>query len=232
MEKEDTVPMTLKNLLNSSVSIHGEDLLDKQKFSIYLKNLTEEIKSPSLLVTASQFSKRYSHSLLIRTLFEMTVNKRKIETSLENIFIEPTNDQYLLKVQFKNLTDINRIYDADSLLRDAILVDLFKNNITKVWNVLSKLSGLPLQILWENTAIYFFWLYEKHLIDEGIEQKRINEDFSYILSSSEEIFGTSNHPFLPFYSTKNDGEVRRRKTCCLRYKLLEGNLSCPNQTKK
>ncbi|WP_134704908.1 IucA/IucC family C-terminal-domain containing protein [Ammoniphilus sp. YIM 78166] len=212
-------------------SIDAVGLLERQGCVSYLDEVSSLIGSPSKMVTASQFSKRYSYLTVIPSLYALTVFNKGLDLSIENIHIESVyqDQNWLPRVRFAHLQV------ANEPKREEVLETLFAKNLSKVWRSLSETVGISYSILWENTAIYVYWFYEKRMEQEGNPQVnlRIQEDFQYLIHEAPaSLFGEKENPLAKFYS---DPGNRTRKTCCYYYQLSSHHdycSTCPKVRKK
>lgn len=216
------------------LSISSIDLLDEAKCVDYLDKITDLIQSPSRKVTASQFAKRYSFLTIAPSLYAVTMLNKGLDFSVENCHVESTfldNNTWLPKVR---LTDGNVTLPSEGnrdVWRDQVIKSIFAGNISKVWHSVSKAANIPISILWENTAIYVYWLYEKRIED--------HVDFQYLLNEAPaSLFGEAKNPLTRFNSPKcefpsSNQPVRIRKTCCYYYEVSPDQQSycktCPRR---
>ncbi|PFP30061.1 hypothetical protein COJ96_07670 [Bacillus sp. AFS073361] len=235
MDKLLTVNQLEKYRFNPNLqdTFNVADLLDETYLKDFLKNLSVTIGAPSEKIAASIFIKRYAF-LAVMTLYSMTALNKKLNVSLDNIKMEAA-------VQGKDWLPGISLKDADlqdwdgnnrTEWRSRVLRDLFANNIYRLISQLEKTVGISKLILWENIAVYLFWLYETELKDDH----QAAEDFRYLISEAEgKLFGRYNLNPLPKYFAEKtyleewDTEVRVRKTCCLTYQLPAGKRckTCP-----
>ena len=91
-----------------------------------------------------------------------------------------------------------------------------------------------MEILWENTAIRVYSLYEKKMGEGKSEQEklRIQKDFEYLIHEAPaSLFGETENPLAKFYGPKtkisfSNEPVRIRKTCCFYYKVSQNEKYC------
>ncbi|NHC39309.1 siderophore-iron reductase FhuF [Bacillus sp. MM2020_1] len=204
-------------------SFNVTDLLDESFLKDFLKNLSSAITAPSEKVAASIFIKRYAF-LAVMSLYAMTAWNKKINVSLENIKMElpEQGKDWLPGIALKDAALQDWDGNDRSEWRASILNDLFANNIYPLIFQLEKTVGISKLILWENIAVYVFWLYETELKDYD----RAAEDFHYLISEAQgSLFGSYNlNPLQKYFAEKTyleecDAEVRVRKTCCFTYQL-------------
>jgi ferric iron reductase protein FhuF len=89
-------------------------------------------------------------------------------------------------------------------------------------------ANIPLSILWENTAVRIFSLYEKRFGHEGNSKtrERIEGDFAYVITgASGSLFGEKENPLTRFF-VASEKPVRFRKTCCFYYRISADGSCC------
>jgi siderophore-iron reductase FhuF len=214
-------------------SFHVEDLLDEALLKEFMKNLSHTLGAPSEKVAASIFIKRYAF-LAVMSLYAMTALNRKLNVSLDNVKMESAEQgkDWLPGISLKDVTVQDWDGNDRSEWRANVFKDLFANNIYPLISQLEKTFGISKLILWENIAVYLFWLYESELK----ENEQVAEDFRYLISEAEgQLFGRYNlNPLQKYFAEKTyleewDSEIRLRKTCCFTYQLPAGKRckTCP-----
>lgn len=230
----------------SELSIAVSDLLDKEKLTSYLSKLQETIDAPDQKVTASMLVKRYGFFAVL-SLYSMTILNKQLNVSLNNVFIE-TDENKEISVWLPNfrLQNLECCVAEDNRMgwRDKYLKSLFSEHIQVIIDVLSRETKISKLILWENIAIYIYWLYEMLLEEERFDMYKtiIEDDFNYVVGNANGyLFGPDNrNPLSRYFSkktyhTEHDKEIRVRKTCCLYYQTTSQNdhcLTCPLTCKK
>lgn len=209
------------------------DLLEDKYLKSFIGNLTATIGAPNEAAAASIFMKRYAF-LAVQALYAMTVWNKKLNLSTENIMMErpePGKD-WLPAFRFFNPTVQEREGEDRTVWRKEVLQELFAENIDPIITKLEKTFRISKLILWENVAIYLFWLYETEL--QGSSQA--NDDFNHLLFEAKgAVFGTfKGNPLQKYYTEKSfveeyGTEIRTRKTCCFTYQLPAGKRckTCP-----
>lgn len=221
--KENDLSALQKYRLTSETdkSFNVGNLLDKT-FSIdFMKKLAFSIGSPSEKTAASIFIKRYAFIAVI-SLFAMTTGNKKMNLSLDNIEMEEAERgiDWLPMISLKNpsIEEWNG-QDRDEW-RKGVYRDLFANNIYPIIEHFEKTFKVSKLILWENIAVYLFWLYETELSDN--ENPNVRSDFNFLIKEAEgNLFGKYHlNPIQKYYSDKHPrDEIRMRKTCCFTYQL-------------
>ncbi len=203
-----------------------EDLLDEALLEDFFEKLTSIIGAPSSKAAASIFMKRYAF-VAVMSLYAMTVWNKKMNVTLCNINMEAPapGKAWLPAFSFKDLALEEWEGAGDRAeWRDSVIENLFAKNIYPLIAQMEKNFGISKLILWENIAVYLFWLYETEIRD--IE----NDDFRYLLFEAKgPLFGRYKlNPLQKYYSEKTE-EVRIRNTCCFSYQLPAGKRckTCP-----
>ncbi|WP_147534600.1 IucA/IucC family C-terminal-domain containing protein [Bacillus marasmi] len=240
MVNEITVPEIIQQLrkyrfqaeLNDSFEVAA--LLEEEFLKDFIENLTMMIKAPSVKVTASIFMKRYAF-VAVMSLYAMTVWNKKINVSIDDIFMQnPEHGQdWLPSFSIKNGADSGEEWSGHNRKewREKVLHELFAENISLLIDQFEKTFKISKLILWENIAVYLFWLYEAELKDV-VNPNKI-EDFRFLIFEAEgKLFGHYKvNPLQKYYSKKkniaaSDEEIRIRKTCCFNYTLQGASKNC------
>ncbi|MGE7664500.1 IucA/IucC family C-terminal-domain containing protein [Ureibacillus composti] len=219
----------------SALSISLDELLNEQKLLSYLEQVKTKIGSPNLKVAASIFMKRYSF-LAVIYFYGISVWNKKLDISFQNVSLQSVEaDQWIPQFYFHHLHTELANENREVLLEKWIQF-FFSENATVLISNLSKVTKQSELILWENLAIYLFWLYESVLVKIENEEElrtRAKEDFQLIVNGSAGLlFGNDqDNPIKRFYCDKrcladSQEEVRVRKTCCLTYLLDGGCKTC------
>ncbi|NYE03742.1 siderophore-iron reductase FhuF [Bacillus niacini] len=202
-------------------SFNVAKLMDKTFALDFMRNLAYSIGSPSERAAASIFIKRYAFIAVI-SLFAMTAANKKLNLSLENIEMEEAErgKDWIPMISLKD-TSIQEWNGQDrDEWREGVYRDLFANNIYPIIEHFEKTFKVSKLILWENIAVYLFWLYETELKES--ENPTVLSDFRFLIMEAKgNLFGEYNlNPIKKYYSKKNPpDEIRMRKTCCFTYQL-------------
>ncbi|PLS02630.1 siderophore-iron reductase FhuF [Neobacillus cucumis] len=212
-----------------------KDLLKDEYLKDFLKKLTAILGAPNEKATASIFIKRYAF-VAVMSLYTMTAWNKRLDVSLSNIKMESpkTGEDWL--PSFSLVNDKLQPWDGTKRphWRQDIVKSLFAENLELLIRKLEKTVGISRLILWENIAVYLFWLFEKELKDHP--SAHVLDDFNYMLFQAEGgLFGTyKRNPLLRYYGMKTNmvewnEEVRIRSTCCFSYQLPAGKRckTCP-----
>ncbi|MEQ6390644.1 (2Fe-2S)-binding protein [Bacillaceae bacterium S4-13-58] len=226
----------------SEESISIKQLLHERTLLMYLHQIKNDLGTDSLYVAASQFMKRMGYVLAVPFLYSMTILDKKLTIHLlDSLIVSKTVKQtWMPNLYIPNDSLLNTLSTNRSHNRKEALDELF-GTIALMIDKLAKVSSVPKSVLWENVAIYVYWLYKKKLKEEEflVYQDQMEQDFSYLLNEIPgHIFHQSKNPLQYFYAQKpqNDeksSQPRVRKTCCFYYKTTQSNGSfcggCPKK---
>ncbi|WP_034743767.1 IucA/IucC family C-terminal-domain containing protein [Halalkalibacter wakoensis] len=214
------------------------DFFDQKNLSSFLESVQNELQAPDLLVAASVFAKRYSYLVVVPALFTFSFLNKRLNMSVKNLRLLPSvaENKWLPRIfiddQQALLCDNETEREAN---RNQLLETIFAHHLSPLWDKLSVLSKVPQHILWENTAVYLFWVFESLLSRSDLtasERDLIQSDFDYIIyEANARLFGcfTNDNPFELYLSPKKKiggQNIRIRKTCCFSYKLSEDCKMC------
>jgi ferric iron reductase protein FhuF len=218
------------------VQIDFRPFMDPATMGVYLKKFNKGLKAPDLKTAASVFMKRHAF-LAVLYLYSMSAFNKKLDVSPENIILADAikDGLWLPEFYLKNKsTQVCPAGQRDEWRAEAVR-HLFVDNLFPVMDAISKSAKISKLILWENVAVYIFWLYEKILSQtEDHEVKvRAAEDFSFLVENAPgKLFGRyNNNPIAiyysePVYQEETDSYIRIRKTCCFSYMLKEKGSYC------
>ncbi|MDL4842147.1 IucA/IucC family C-terminal-domain containing protein [Aquibacillus rhizosphaerae] len=222
---------------DSMDSFSSRNFIDEVKCNTYINWLTKLLKSPSRAITASQFSKKYAFLVVAPSLYAMTMYNKSFDVALDSCSIESKRNSTIWKTKLR----LNHLYVTEPLYkkrnqwRDLVITNIFANNIEPILRMLHKVTGISKDILWENTAIRVFSLYEKRIgkVDCNYQQReRCQEDFDYIVNQAPgHLFGEHENPFQKFYGSRTidlskKAPTRIRETCCYYYKVSKNGNYC------
>ncbi|MEK5164598.1 IucA/IucC family C-terminal-domain containing protein [Paenibacillus sp. FSL R5-0527] len=213
---------------NRTFSIPYADLLDSEKSLAYFRGVKGIFETDSELAAVSLFAKRYAFLVVAPGLYAMSCLNKGLNLALENGWIESSyrGQAWLPKARLLDLQVSVPGEGQRSEWRDRVIETMFAGNLSRVWTAMSKAAGISKALLWENTAIYVYWLYEKKFTEEGVspeQKRRMEEDYRYLLyDAPPRLFGEPRNPIKKFNSPKvikaeSDSPIRMRKTCCLYY---------------
>ncbi len=219
----------------SPLSLQVINLLDENRMKEYLDILGSHIEAENYKAAGSIFIKRYAF-LAVLYLYTMTSRDEMLSISFEDISIETDvqAEVWLPRFYFSRLESVSAGPNRD-LWRKNCIEALFKEHVYPIITCVAKVTRISKLILWENIAIYIYWLYETYFFQAEIEDElleRAKEDFQFIVLQAEgKLFGDYHeNPLKRFYKEKTYNErvkkeIRQRNTCCFAY-LTKSNKNC------
>lgn len=223
-------------------SISYLTLIDPLQIKDVLEKTRKKLGAPNQRVAASLLMKRMAFYAVIH-LYAMSAMEKRLIVDVKNMkLIDNESTDLWLPEFYLGPFKIEKIGENRIHLRDEVIHEVFSKCLNPLVLLLSKDKRLSKRILWENIALYIFWLYEKVIGAVNIESK-VAEDFTYIIHEAPgELFGSyKNNPITEFagkqiYIEEAGEEIRIRKTCCLSH-LLKGSeksmcKTCPLNKKK
>lgn len=211
-------------------------LLEPGSCTAYLDGLAARLGTDSRPIAASMFAKRHAAIAVMPYFHALTCYDKALELTFESMRLRSgkhwldgiTFDLPLRAVPCTERREAWRSHAAESLIR---------HHLSSLWQSLSSCSGMPMAIMWENTAVRIYSLYEKKLRTSGkASAARIEEDFWFLLHElPAEAFMQRRQPFSHFYGdgappeeARNHGSAgtRTRLTCCLYYRVSKGGEYC------
>lgn len=242
------------------------DLLDASACAIYLDRLSELHDFSSRKVTASVLAKRYGFLIVSPALYAMSVYNKTLKVEIVDCSIRSdfVKDTWLPRLHLNRLlvTEYNKetgyssekehgarghgVADQRHAWRDHAIGQIFAKHLAPIWRSVSAVASIPRTVLWENTAIYVYALYENRIRQElnGGDRLQIEEDFKYLTCEAPaHLFGERQNPLARYMgSTRTQctpmtsvsaasidtvQAVRVRKTCCYFYQMKDKGGYCP-----
>jgi ferric iron reductase protein FhuF len=192
----------------------AERLLSPGEMEWYLGKLAAELDAP-IHAAGSLFIKRYAF-LAVIYLYSFTAENRRLDVSYSNVSVVSAykNEMWLPGFYLKNAESFQAEADSREELREHCFHALFSEHMQTMLERVSQASGVSRHILWENIAVYIYWLYESVLADGPDELKsRGADDFACLLAWPGRRFGMKDNPFKKYHHPEKG--ARMRKTCCL-----------------
>lgn len=218
----------------SFLLLSARDLLKREPCLTLLLKWSDQMQTDTA-VAASQLAKQYSFSVALPALYAMSALNERINFSLDNVLIHiGTQDQTSFELHLRDWETISLQGDR-GVKREQLLKTLFTHHISPLWNHLQQLTGISRFVLWENLAVYVYWLYEEKLnMNETGADSFARDDFHHLLFNVPSgMFQEKIQPLKHFYhppdrSSGSEKPVRFRKTCCLYYLTNAGRKCCSN----
>lgn len=220
---------------NDELSISIDSLMNDGLVT-YLHKVKIEIGAANDKVAGSMLIKRYAF-LAVIALYTMSKYDRKLNVNPNNLTLVSSyaDGLWLPKFYFVD-QNFEAIVGNREHFREQYVRDIFANHIFLLIDLVSKTTNISKLVLWENIAVYLFWLYENVLSADKEQNEWIEKDFRYIFYEAPgNVFGTyHNNPLTKYdsekiYNLATEKFIRARKTCCFSYQLESGKRcsTCP-----
>ena len=207
-----------------STSVSIGTLIHSDNMKTFLEDVQAEIQAPDLNVAASVFMKRFAFVAVIY-LYALSSWNKRLHFNLDSLYLQSSKREgnWLPEYYFNHLLAESCPNGDRVKWRDQALEHLFKEILSPILESLAQESKISRFILWENIAVYLFWLYEKVL---DPQQTLGKQDYQYIVEQAPgELFGTYKRNPLQLYTDEPvfleelNESIRIRKTCCFTYRL-------------
>ena len=231
--------LTSMDLRDTQRSVRARALLDGQVCAQVLEQLGPVIGSPTRVITASLLAKRFSFLATGACLYAMSACDKGLLLSMDNVVVEYAHDDGLWTSSMPLADDNLYGYRAAEreAWREAIVRSLFAGLLAPLWEVFHQVSGVSRRILWDNTAVRVYSLYEKRMakLEDPQVRQRAEADFHWLMHEADPaLFGLSYNPLAHFRRDPTllpDGKsIRFRRTCCFYYQAsnpVEYCAACP-----
>jgi ferric iron reductase protein FhuF len=221
------------------LSFNSSELLNPFFVNNLLKHLKGMYQVTERFVSASQFIKRYSYLVAVPYLYGVSMFDKGIDIDIQRTSLQSFEDggAWLPKLNLSTLDVTTPDGISRKEWRRAAFEGLFKDHLSPIINMLALQGKVSRQILWENTAIYIFWIYES-MMEQDPSNQQILEDFTALLEAEGALFGDYTHnPLSKFYTEKRyvahkEKFMRVRKTCCFYDRLTGVQSSCTTCPKR
>lgn len=213
-------------LCDKSRSLSARALVAEDACEQLLARLGPVIGSPTPAITASLLAKRFAFLATGACLYAMSACDKGLLLSLDESVVEYGHDDGLWTSAMPLPDRAPQRYapGAREVWRATIVTALFAEVLAPLWQTFNRVSGISRRILWENTAVRVYSLYEKRLskVDDPQIRRRCQADFEWLLQEAEPaLFGLDYNPLRHFRRPPTllaDGRhLRFRRTCCFYY---------------
>ena len=184
---------------------------DEAFLEAFIDDIKSDLKTGEPHVAASQLVKRLGYLLAVPALYAATTRRQRMEVTDGSLVLRENDGKWMphLLLERAELTPI-----GGEGFR-AFSWELF-TAVGTVVRAVSKAGKVPRPVLWENVAIYVYWLYEKRLSEEQADSAET--DFAWLTRGMPgDAFGERRNPLGQFFNDKPGDGVRTRTTCCFYY---------------
>lgn len=220
-------------------SLRARQWLDEARCKQLLGDLAPIIGAPDAAITASLLVKRLAFLATGSVLYAMTVFNQGLRLNLDTTHLEygHENGLWTSALPVDEIPFVPCPPGGREAWRTEIVSSLFADFFAPLCQSLSRVSGLPVAILWENIAVRLYSLYEGRMcnLDPQAESRR-RSDFIWLTEqAAPALFGLESNPLKRFRRPlkklpDGQGFRRFRRTCCFYYKAskpVEYCLNCP-----
>ncbi|MFN2744192.1 IucA/IucC family C-terminal-domain containing protein [Bacillus sp. z60-18] len=213
----------------SSLSVKGSQLLDEDFLGSYVQDIKDRLNAPNPKVAASMIIKRCG-MLAALHFYLFTVYGKRLPTEASSVSweIDPDDEGWLPSFYFAEGAEPAGENRRNAL--QTLMEDIFRNHIGRLIASCRKACSISKHILWENIAIYLYWMYETlqtETADSNVKE-RAASDFHFLLYEAHpDLFeeGAAENPLNRFYPGR-DVKDRTRATCCLYYTTDKSGRKC------
>jgi len=200
-------------------------LHDDEQLAKYVARVREEMGAANDAVAASMLVKRLSF-LAPMALYAMSAWNKRLVLEPGRIWLDTDGEGEMWMPRFRleppeaEMCGIERSRWREQAVRD-VFAGLFAPLIAR----LRRLTRISPLILWENVAIYVYWVYERWLEDESLAPvaDRLRDDFRFLVDEADgRLFGQKDNPLRRFFKGASG---MQRTTCCL-YVQTKGGTCC------
>lgn len=208
----------------------------------FLEAVKKELGTDSTLAAASQLIKRVGYLTVVPPLYTAAVFGKAMEMDFGECFLvqHRQGDLWMPQLSLSDSSAID-LGEKERHVRFGLFAKQLFSELAGVIQAVSAAASVPRGMLWENVAVYVYWIYESRLMEEsdpGVRQKS-KRDFDFILYElPASVFVERVNPIRKFRTEKaaasGTGEtVRIRQTCCFAYETGKSFCkTCPKKTKK
>lgn len=216
-------------------SVPAQALLDAQSCRALLARVMPLIGAPDLAIAASLLAKRLAFLATGNVLYAMSVFDKGLPLSLYASRVEYAHDNGLWSSSLPVDVDVTHYLSGQrDAWRETVVGALFRDYLSPLWQSLARVSGLPEAILWENTAVRVYSLYQGRMEGLNAQQtQRQQADFAWLLdAATPDLFAAPWNPLRRFRRPAQKSAagkmVRFRRTCCFYYKASTPVAYCHN----
>ncbi|MBU9671806.1 (2Fe-2S)-binding protein [Planococcus sp. CP5-4] len=207
----------------------------------YLTRLQQELETESRIAAASQLIKRLGYLMIVPSLYTAAAYNKLLNLDFSKAYLVDRRQENLwIPHLFWGDLSAVKLSDESRLIEFEAFVEKLFQELSKIIHIISRHTPVPKSILWENTSIYVYWLYENRLMLEEDENVRLQaqSDFEFLLQDLPAgVFHEKVNQLQKFHHPKKidpeSGEaVRPRQTCCFAYETGGGKAYCKTCPKK
>nr|WP_237746923.1 MULTISPECIES: IucA/IucC family C-terminal-domain containing protein [Geobacillus] len=225
MKALETYRFSSKKTDASSSMLFSRLLEDDEQLASYVAHVRAEMGAANDAVAASMFVKRVSF-LAPMALYAMSVWNKRLVLDPGRIWLDTDGEGEMWMPRFRlEPPEAEACGIERSCWREQVVRDVFAGLFAPLVAELRRLTRVSPLILWENIAIYVYWVYERWLEDESLASTadRLRDDFRFLIHEADgRLFGQKDNPLRRFFKGASG---MQRTTCCL-YVHTKGGTCC------
>ncbi|KQB93664.1 iron reductase [Geobacillus sp. PA-3] len=209
----------------SSSMLFAQLLHDDEQLAKYVAHVRNEMGAANDAVAASMLVKRLSF-LAPMALYAMSIWNKRLVLDPRRIWLDTDDEGEMWMPRFRLEPPEAEVCDIErSRWREQAVHDVFASLFAPLIAQLRHLTRISPLVLWENVAIYVYWVYERWLEDESLAPvaDRLRDDFRFLIYEADgRLFGQKDNPLRRFFKGASG---MQRTTCCL-YVQTKGGTCC------
>ncbi len=227
-------PLSLATHEPSPTHFDTTRLLDLATCRHMLEALGPVMGSPARAITASLLAKRIAFLVTGPAFYAMSAFDQGLDLRLENCVTDVTHADGLWqsRLLLKTMATDCPTPEDRTRWRERVARRVFAEHLAPLWVALHKASGISPRILWENTAVRVYSLYERRIarLTDSVVRSNAEDDFRYLVHDAPaDVFGIAKNPLARYFfkprptvsPTGQACDMRVRKTCCLYFKATQ-----------
>jgi siderophore-iron reductase FhuF len=211
-------------------------LLQKEEGKTFIRQVGNHLGSPSYVVTASVFFKRFL-SLISGGLYAMSVHSAGLNLSLPNVTLYADENWKIPGFYLRDGEASRPEPKGRAQWREQVVQRLFRETVKPLISALTSYTGIHRNVLWSHTAYIVHYYYEEWLkrAESAELRAQIADDFRFLCEAEPKTFGLRDknplHTSFTVIPHPNDADqpIRIRRQCCFQYRLQGGRCcyTCP-----
>jgi ferric iron reductase protein FhuF len=234
---EQTYRLSIAGEVTAPLVFAADGLLRKETVKPFLRQVGEQIGSPTAVVTASIFFKRFL-TVICGGLYAMSVHSAGLDLSLGNVLLTAEKNWALPRFVLRDGSVSTPGGPGRDVWREQVLRRFFAETVHPLIATLSAVTGIHANVLWAHTAYIVHYYYEDWQQRDELSALRgqLAADFRFLCrEAGPDLFGlTTGNPLDTSFTVVShpkqpDRPIRIRRQCCFQYRLAGGRCcyTCP-----
>jgi ferric iron reductase protein FhuF len=220
----------------SDLQFAAVGLLQKEEGKAFLRQVGTHIGSPSYVVTASLFFKRFL-PLISGGLYAMSVHSAGLNLSLHNVTLYAEENWKLPGFYLRDAAWFTPGAEGREQWREKVVQRLFRDTVKPLISALTSYTGIHTNVLWSHAAYIVHYYYGEWLKQTESDElrARIADDFRFLREAEPKTLGLrEKNPLAAAFTVvphpaDADRLIQIRRQCCFQHRLPEGRCcyTCP-----